>query len=266
MKLKNRQVMIKKEKDSLVWFEFEQFQEFPFLRHAVFSRSGGVSSGSFSSLNLNKSDLDPLECRLENHKRAMQAISSEKDIPVVSGNQVHRDSIYLVHKKPNIPIEIPDCDALITQIPNIALKITHADCQAAIFFDPLKRVVAIVHAGWRGNVQNIYMKTTTVLESQFGCKSKDLLVSISPSLGPDSSQFLNYQTELPESFWPFQVRPYYFDLWKISQWQLEEAGILPHHIEIAKICTYSNPDHFFSYRREKPNGCNATFAWLEDTK
>ena len=78
------------------------------------------------------------------------------------------------------------------------------------------------------------------------------------------ADFINYKKELPEQFLEFEVAPFYFDFWKISMWQLQLAGVLPHHIEIASKCTYSDSDNFFSYRREGVTGRNATMIWLRD--
>ena len=140
--------------------------------------------------------------------------------------------------------------------------IKHADCQAAIFYDPVHKALANVHCGWRGNVKNIYRVAVQKMKFTFGTNPKDLLVGISPSLGPDHSEFIHYQTEWPEEFWRFQVRPNYLDLWAIARDQLEQCGLLPHHIEVAGICTFANPQDFFSHRRDKITGRHATVAML----
>ena len=140
----------------------------------------------------------------------------------------------------------------------------HADCQAAIFYDPVHHALANVHSGWRGNVKNIYQTTILKMASVFGTKPQDLLVGISPSLGPQHAEFKNYKVEFPEHFWSFQVCPEYFDLWAIARHQLEEAGVLPYHIEIAGICTYANKEDCYSYRRDKVTGRHATLAMLRD--
>ena len=142
--------------------------------------------------------------------------------------------------------------------------VRHADCQAAIFYDPKNKAVANVHSGWRGNVKNIYRSTIQKMRRVFGSKPADLLVCISPSLGPDCAEFIHYKAEFPEDFWAFQIKPYYFNLWAIARYQLELSGILPHHIEIAEICTNTEVEDYFSYRREKVSGRHATLAMLKD--
>jgi YfiH family protein len=140
--------------------------------------------------------------------------------------------------------------------------ITHADCQATIIYDPVVHVVANVHSGWRGSVQNIYQKTVDYLKQQHGCKAENLLACIGPSLGPNSSEFINFKTELPETFLDFQVKPFYFDFWAISRWQLKCAGLLDHHIECAQIDTKQD-SRFFSHRRDKKTGRNAAMVILK---
>ncbi|MDN3507073.1 MAG: peptidoglycan editing factor PgeF [Simkaniaceae bacterium] len=154
-----------------------------------------------------------------------------------------------------------ECDGLITLEPGVSLLIRHADCQAAIFYDPVKKAIANVHCGWRGSVQNIYANTVQKLV-ELGCRPKDLLVCISPSLGPEKAEFINHKTELPESFLPFQVKENHFDFWQISKWQLKEAGVLEKNIEIARICTFCEEKDFFSYRRDKKTGRNGTVIAL----
>jgi YfiH family protein len=150
-------------------------------------------------------------------------------------------------------------DALFTEKKELALGIYHADCQAALFFDPIRKVIANVHCGWRGNVLNILGKTVQTLTDTFESDPKQLIVCISPSLGPDRSEFIHYLKELPASFYPFMYKQNYFDLWSISQSQLLKAGVEKNNIEIAKMCTFENTQMFHSYRRDKSAKRNLTF-------
>lgn len=144
-----------------------------------------------------------------------------------------------------------EADALATDRKDIALCIHHADCQAALMYDPAKHVAAAVHCGWKGATKKIYTKTIDFLEQRYGCKREDLIVCISPSLGPSASQFINYEQEFPSSFLAYQFKPLYFDLWQISKDELIDAGISLKNIEIAQICTFSNPLDYHSYRYDK---------------
>lgn len=151
---------------------------------------------------------------------------------------------------------------MITEEIDLGLMIKMADCQAAIFYDPIRHVAANVHCGWRGSVVNIYQKTVQALKAHFGSQPEDIHVGISPSLGPQVAEFIHYKEELPPPFWDFQVKPFHFDFWQISEQQLLQAGLLPHHIEMARICTKSNPQDWFSYRFNPLCGHNAAFIAL----
>jgi len=248
--------VIRKKNGEVEWLEFELLADMP-LQHGVFLRHGGVSKGTFGSLNAGGLRGDTAENIEENRWRIQTVLGLE----VIKGcNQVHADHVMLVTDPAQV---LPDGDGLMTQQRALGLMVLHADCQGTIFYDPVQHAVSVVHAGWRGNVRNIYAGTVARMGREFGSRPEDLLVAISPSLGPDRSEFINYRTELPESFWRFQFKPTYFDLWAISRHQLEEAGVRPEHIQIAAMCTYDRPEDFFSFRRDKTPGNHATIAALK---
>jgi polyphenol oxidase len=253
--------MLRKEYNGVIWFEFELLEEFKNLRHGTFTRHKGVSEGPYASLNVGFSVGDKAECVKINRRKTIEALWQKEDPPkLVTASQVHGDRVYNAATLEDY--EAQDVDGLISEIPKVALMIKHADCQAAIFYDPMVKAVGCVHSGWKGSTRNIYKKTILEMEKAFGCKRENLLVCIGPSLGPASAEFKNYKNELPESFWDFQIKPYYFDFWKISRWQLEEGGVLPEHIQIAEMDTYSNEKDFFSFRKNTPTGRQSTVAFL----
>lgn len=162
--------------------------------------------------------------------------------------QVHGNRLHII-EDPHAPL--PPCDALATSLPGIALMIRHADCQAALLYDPERQVVAAIHAGWRGLVQGIYPLTIAQLHDHFGCKPQTLRIAISPSLGPKNAEFIHYKDEFPQSFWPHQVKPHYFDLRAIANEQLLKAGILAENLHISDVDTYIPESGCPSYRRTK---------------
>lgn len=165
----------------------------------------------------------------------------------------------------NVVLEAPvdcdvKCDGLMTNQRDVRLKILHADCQAAILFDPQLQCFSTVHSGWRGQVLNIYERAVEAMRETFGTKPENLLVGISPSLGPCCAEFKNFEVELPESFWKFQVKPTYFDLWEVGKAQLIQAGVQLGNIEVANICTCCNSQRLHSYRRDKTKERHLTTA------
>jgi len=250
--------MLRKKRGSLEWLEFHLFQEFPDLKHAVFLRHGGVSEGPFTSLNAGGGTGDDEEKIKLNRAKMRKHLGCKT---LVSGKQVHAIQVALAP----LENEQEECDGLITQAQGTGLFIKHADCQAVIFYDPIEKALGCVHAGWRGNIQNIYGEALGKMRQAFGSKPENIFVGISPSLGPCCGEFIHYEKEIPHQFWPFQIRPLYFDLWEMARSQLLQAGILPHHLEIAPICTCCNPADFYSYRRDKTTGRNATVVCLKSS-
>lgn len=239
--------MIRKNSGPIEWLEFRLLSQFPEIVHGVFLRHGGVSQNTCSSLNMLKGIGDDVNA-LQNREMAAKCLGLQT---LVSGRQVHGSKIEHV----TAPLEeVFGVDGLITSKKEVGLLALHADCQAAIFYDPVHQAIGTVHAGWRGQVQNIYGEMVQKMGVTFGTRPKDLFVCISPSLGPENGQFIHYQKELPQEFWTFQIKPTYFDLWAISRDQLENCGIPSDQIEIAAIDTHDNSHDFFSYRREKKLG------------
>jgi YfiH family protein len=145
-------------------------------------------------------------------------------------------------------------DAMVTAVPGIYLVIQVADCQAVMIYDPKKGVIANIHAGWRGSARNIIGRTIEVMQERFdGCPA-DFRVGIGPSLGPCCAEFVNYRNEIPQCYWKFKDDAHCFDFWAVSSHQLQEAGVLLKHIDVAGVCTRCRPETFFSYRREKQTG------------
>lgn len=249
--------MHRREKDNVTWLEFDLLAKIPGLKHGVFLRQGGYSEGVHKSLNVSF-DVDDNPAYVKANIEKIKEIMSISDL--VWSKQCHGNCILEVTKQ--LFDTASSCDALYTQVSGRGLMIKHADCQAAIIYDTVKHVVANVHSGWRGSVQNIYRDVVQSMERSFGSKPSDLLVCISPSLGPNSAEFIHYKQELPSEFLAFQVKESYFDFWEISRAQLEACGVLSHHIEIAQIDTYLNPHDYFSFRRDRATGRHGTIASL----
>jgi YfiH family protein len=239
---------------------FSSLKKFSCLSHGVFLRNGGVSKPPFSSLNIGLNTGDDLADVQKNR----DLISELLKVPtIVFPSQTHGVICCRVTDE-NKREEIV-ADGLYTTTPEIGIGIAHADCQAALFYDPVHQAIAAVHCGWRGSVQNIYAKMIGTLGQEIGTKPQDLIVCISPSLGPDHAEYKNYKEDFPTSFWDFQVRSDYFDFWAISQKQLIDSGVEPTNIEIMRECSFCEVGKYFSYRREKRTGRNCTVISLKTT-
>lgn len=256
--------MLIKEQDGVKWMEFELLADLPGLTHGIFLKHGGVSQKEFASLNFSYFVGDDPENVKANEALAASLIGipfDEEGEPKIAHSWVYHGADISEVRSENLQEPFRG-DAITTQVPQIGLLMTHADCQASIIYDPKEKALAVIHSGWRSSILNIYRESVLQMNKRYGSKPENLLVGIGPSLGPESAEFTNYMLELPEQFWQYQSKPSFFDFWAISEWQLLSVGVLPHHIQIAQVDTFNNGQDFYSYRRDKTCGRHATIACI----
>ena len=202
----------------------------------------------------------------------VEAFSTERDaeLPyyVVQPHQVHGTEIREVTDPMTTREQLEGVDALITNVPGVAISVRTADCIPVLLYDPVHKAVAAVHAGWRGTVQHISNKAIEVMQQLYGTDVHELRAVIGPGIGPESFQV---GQEVADAFaqtgfpmeqilkdcgpkHPTENNPMngglHIDLWKANKWLLEQSGVKPANIQVAEICTYRNNDRFFSARRE----------------
>jgi YfiH family protein len=246
--------------EGVTYFQYPGLSQNRTLVHAVFARRGGVSDAPYDTLNTSYTVGDLPENVSANLLKIKEVVGAAH---LVFMNQLHGDQVLVLHQGNFEPSgKVPLADAMITDIPRIGLMVKQADCQGVVLYDPKQGVVATVHCGWRGNVQNILAGVVTRMEKDFGCEGPDILAALSPSLGPCCAEFLSHDEIFPRGFERFEVRENYFDLWALSCSQLVEAGLREENIEIAAVCTRCRTDLFYSYRGEGATGRFATVAML----
>jgi YfiH family protein len=208
---------------------------------------------------------DPV-CVRQNRQSIPETIGG--DMPVFL-RQVHQTDIVVIDgdhfaTQRSINDSTPTGDAMVTGLTGLSIAIQTADCQAVMLFEPVKRVVANIHCGWRGSSGNIIGLTVRRMAVAFECDPERMIAAIGPSLGPCCAEFVNYETEIPQALWPFRVGPHHFDFWRISRHQLLAAGLLDGHVHSAGICTRCNPHLFFSYRASRTTGRFAALIGMDD--
>jgi len=237
------------EKNGLIWYSFSIFDDHPELVHGALSRFGGVSGPAGGELHLAFSDDLPDEEIRTNFRLAEEALDLP---PAAIVRQTHGVNITVVRPEDNYHPQNPsevrqDCDALVAPQAGVTLMVRLADCQGVVIYDPDRKILGLVHSGWRGSVQNILGATVDKMK-EFGAEPDRMKAAISPSLGPCCAEFVNHRRELPDEFREFMVAENHFDFWAISRRQLSVKGLKPENVEAAGICTKCSPD-FFSYRR-----------------
>lgn len=255
--------MITHLKDNILYFKFPGLAEFPGLAHGVFTRHGGHSPAPFNSMNVSCNGGDDADTVESNRSLIADCLGAGR--PITFSDQIHGPDVVSLKQADTskIPAKITG-DAMITDIPGMPLGIQLADCQAILLYDPVKSVVANVHSGWRGSIQNIAGKTIGRMQSDFSCRPENVRAAVSPSLGPCCSEFINYQTEIPEKFWSYGNSRNYFNFWVITRDQLTAAGVLAEHIEFSNTCTKCNEHLFYSFRKSPKTGRFAAVIELFD--
>ena len=257
--------MVEKKINLLTMLFFENLSEFKEIRHFVSTRKGGFSKPPYNSLNLGLHVGDDPEDVLKNRKRLATAIG----IPLryfTIGRQIHSGNVTIISEESRgrgsakHEEEINDTDAMVTSVTGICLVILVADCVPMLFFDPLRKIIGVAHAGWKGTLQCIAENTVKIMESRFGSSPQDIIVGVGPSIGPCcykvgpdviSQVETIFHTKKEFILNELKSGEGYFDLWKANITQLLQAGIERKNIEMAWICTRENPDLFFSYRHQQ---------------
>jgi len=230
--------------------------------HGIFTRHGGGSETPYNTLNTSYHTDDRPECVKENLKIIQKAVGARH---MRSMNQVHGKDILVLKQDTLHSVEkTAKADAMITDMPGIAIMVKQADCQGIIIFDPIKNVISNVHCGWRGNTSDILGSVVNRMKVSFRSKASDLIAAIGPSLGPCCAEFMDYKEVFPKEFGAFMVKDNYFDLSQISRWQLIKAGLKEENIEISSVCTKCRTDLFYSYRAEGITGRFTTVIMLKN--
>lgn len=257
--------------NGLELIKFKNFEKYEnIITHGFSTRIGGVSSGECATLNFGFNRKDIKENVEENYKRIGQALQIKPENMVFS-SQVHDNKIKVVGKDDRdkgilIKSDIIGYDGLCTNEPEVALVTFYADCVPVFFLDPVKRVIATCHSGWRGTVKRISAETIALMESQFGCKREDLETAIGPSIGEccfevGEEVYFEFSRDfkyIDEYTVKKSDNKYYISLQKVIKYTLEEAGIIPDKICLSNICTRCNNDVFFSHRGD--NGKTGSLA------
>ncbi len=240
------------------YITFPTFEKYDDLLHCFTTRKGGVSRGSFESMNIGFSTGDSDE----NIKRNIEIMAEKLNINVddiVETNQTHTNTIKYVTEehKGKVFKESPfkDVDGIYTDKRNLVLMSFHADCTPVFFYDHVKKVIGLAHAGWRGTLLNIAGKMVKAFVNDFNSDPSDIRIAIGPSLGSCCFEvdkdvadlFLSENGEF-EKYMGIKEPKYYFNLWEINKYLLMKEGIKEENIEISGICTKCNNDLFFSHR------------------
>ncbi len=281
----------------LSWLESVRLGKLPWLVHAFSTRRGGISKAPCAGLNLGFTASDRRE-RVEQNRRCFLGQLGGKDFELASARQVHSSHSFLVsrgrddqltYQLPGAEFSVPAAnppagDGLITAETGILLTIRIADCLPVLLVDPQRRVVAAVHAGWRGALARVIEKTVGDMRRAFGSDPQELIAVLGPSIRaccyevgeevvdafhgsfaeadlffrklPNRSQAATdrhailFLSDYPPGHAPEHVPAARLDLTAVARHQLASAGLKSANILVADYCTACRTDLFFSHRQE----------------
>lgn len=242
------------------FWQFNRLGQYKWLQHFVTNRQGGLSTGKYTSLNLSYNVEDKSEKVDKNRELLCKNLAIDV-ARLIFPDQCHGNHITEIKADTSV-YDIKNTDALITKEKNICIGILTADCAPLLVYDPVKHVVAAIHAGWRGTVAGITALTIQKLRDSFDSNSADLQVCIAPFISHG-----NYEVGIEVAD---EVRKYfkntngilfnsdkddkwYFDLGEANRRQLVQSGVNNEKIQITGICTYEHSEKFFSARRDGLN-------------
>lgn len=253
------------------------------LTHGFSTRPGGTSViQKKSALNLGFTKWDDAKRVTSNRAKFVAALNAG-NLPLVTMRQFHSDVIHTITARCN---EAPNGDALITNVPGLLLGVQTADCVPILLADTRRHAVAAIHAGWRGTLARIAVKTLGRMRMEYGTQAHDVVAALGPAIGQScyevgadvaqafANQFppaaewfegpfaqladgvdplwLPWLTMMPPGHVPPPPRVQ-LDLRAANRWQLLDAGVPEKQIDANELCTSCRTDLFFSYRREREN-------------
>ena len=262
LEYKNKEHIFDEMEGAVPYLSFPMLRDTGLVTEGFSTRLGGVSEGCFSSLNLSFDRGDDRAAVAENFRRMGEALGIRCEDMVLS-QQTHTTNIRIVTdedrgKGITRERDYTDIDGLITNVPGICLVTTYADCVPLYFLDPVKKVIALSHSGWRGTVGKIGKKTVELMHEEFGSEPADILAAIGPSVCQDCYEVSadvtdRFREVFDRSAWDelFYEKPdgkYQLDLWKANEKIFLESGIRKDHIAVTNVCTHCNSGILYSHR------------------
>ena len=230
----------------------------PGIRHGFFTRAGGVSQAVYESLNGGVGSHDAADSVAENRARMAAALGVTPD-RLLTPYQIHSPDV-VVAETPWTREQRPRADALVTRVPALAIAVSTADCGPLLLADAQAGVVGAAHAGWRGAFAGVIEATVAAME-KLGAARARIAAALGPTIrqrnyevGPDLiARFVEADPANARFFTPSPRQGHaMFDLAGYIAARVQAAGV--GHFEDLDLCTYAEPDRFFSYRRATHRG------------
>lgn len=252
----------------LDFYRFNHFKEYPELLQVVTTKISKMPYAFSLALHTGEKP----EKIIANRKKLSTLLNIDDTLHFIVANQTHSDHIKVIKKQESKGWEsledaVEDCDALVTDIEGVALAILTADCVPVLLYDTQKKVIAAIHAGWKGTQANIVAKTVQKMKDVFHSDPQSMIAGIAPSIGSCcyevGEDVAKHFFETPQAFTK-QNEKYMLDLPYLNQQQLLASGVKEANIEMSHTCTACEVERFFSYRKEQ--GCSGRFMSMIGVK
>ena len=236
--------------------------EVDYLRFPVFDQYGVVAINAIRG----RQSLDYVGDGDEPFRAICAAVGADVNKIVRIHKQLHSDICVRVNAPDQ---EIPDCDALMTNVPGIILVTREADCVPVLIYDPVQKVVANVHSGWRGTVKHIVRAAIVKMREEYGSNPQDLICALLPAIGADHF-FVRDDVRLPfeREFGDAHIQPqgdgYLLDMVSCVQDDLLAAGVRADNIKDSGICTVCEMDQVNSSRGGANSMRNAAMIFIKE--
>ena len=280
--LSNKNVLHVKDKN-IEYLQFRKLLEYKDIIHHAYALGLDVGFKT-TTADQKPAPMERMELAKQSYKKLCSSIESDY-AHIVQANQNHTDVVKIVQEKVNI--DEPDFslteegieDGLITNKENLMLATTNADCILLLFFDPIKKVIANTHSGWKGTLQRISIKTVQKMVNEFGSNPQDIICCICPSIRKchfevdkdvkdmfenefhdlENAKFIDIEDENKEKV--IQSKDFIEEKTENTKWNidtvlinkilLQKEGLKPENIIDSGICSVCNSDLIHSYRVEK---------------
>lgn len=238
--------------------EYQIFKRFDKIRSFTTTKDGGFSTGAYHSLNLSPFTGDLYSNFEQNLEKLALELKLDKT-KILVPYQTHGSEIAVIDEdflNDTDKDKLNGYDAIITNLGNICIGVTTADCVPVFLYDSKRGVTGIAHAGWKGICAGIVKKTVLKMVETYNSNPMDIYAAIGPSISGEVYQVGDELIDIfreaghrTDKIFIRRKEGLYFDLWQACKIQLTETGIDPDQIEISGHCTFSEEELFFSARR-----------------
>jgi YfiH family protein len=227
------------------------------IKFNFFDKNGGVSTKEkYKSLNCGPKSGDDEKNIIQNRDIVKKFFDNKNfdKLKLFFSDQIHSDKIFAIESQDDLA-KFPEADGIVTNLKNIILAITTADCTPILFYEERKNVIGLCHAGWRGAHSNLMQNLINIMIQKYSCDIKNIKIQIGPNIKQNSYQvqkdFYNKWIEESKDFDRFFDKKndgYYFNLTGAIIYKLIKIRIHSENIYNLDIDTFSN-ENYFSYRR-----------------